>query len=446
MTLEGNATFQEVFSMVSLTDLIKLLPWCVSSAGPFCHVGEVLATAMQQGKNVQSTATAAELEGSLALDPSSSPAHPIGTPPLPGPPLPDIPFVGTPQVGHPFAEFLAISTEKKWDCSSSSSLDNHQNKRTGVDSQEVKVRSEHSSAQGDEDTSKLIPETGTSFEQWGQEPVSPPSSPTRATTDAKDGTAAGSSKSIRYQASSDSESPREDVDDSDMDTASCSETDEVPYKLPTRSTGSGYGLPVDWAKAVSGWKLNWKGSATVTRRCGDMTIRALEQRRMVLLQKTATPLRCKKWQSGLTNCSASLRLLAPKFTLEGQRPKPMVGWRLWYCCWNNTMPTNYQFYEKGATRAMVDPQGLHTSNAFWCCNESASVGLKSFWPWCFKLGDNMETIVTHLRGVHYWLAITCNICKAFASMSTQIVLQHSSGCKVKLHKKKFKTKEREKAS
>ena len=50
MIQEGNATFQEVFSMVNFTDLIKLLPWCVSSAVPFCYVGEVLATTMQQGK------------------------------------------------------------------------------------------------------------------------------------------------------------------------------------------------------------------------------------------------------------------------------------------------------------------------------------------------------------------------------------------------------------
>ena len=30
------------------------------------------------------------------------------------------------------------------------------------------------------------------------------------------------------------------------------------YGLLTRSTGRGYGLPVDWAKAVSGWKLSYK--------------------------------------------------------------------------------------------------------------------------------------------------------------------------------------------
>ena len=84
----------------------------------------------------------------------------------------------------------------------------------------------------------------------------------------------------------------------------------------------------------------------------------------------------------------------------------------------------YWFYEKGTTRAMVGLQGLHTSNAFQCSNMSASVGLRSFCPWCFKLGGNTETIATHLREVHYWLAITCDVYKAFASISVQIILKH----------------------
>ena len=111
MTQEENATLQEVFSMVSLTDSIKLR--CVSPAVPLHHMGEALATAMQQGKNVQSTTAAHEQEGSLTLDPSSSPAHPTGNPPPPAPPLPDIPLVGTPPVGCLLAEFLTIPTQKK---------------------------------------------------------------------------------------------------------------------------------------------------------------------------------------------------------------------------------------------------------------------------------------------------------------------------------------------
>ena len=91
-------------------------------------------------------------------------------------------------------------------------------------------------------------------------------------------------------------------------------------------------------------------------------------------------------------------------------------------------------------RAMVGLQGQHTSDAFQCSNVSSSVGLKSFCPWCFKLDGNMETIATHLREVHYWLAIVCDICKAFANMLAQVMLKHHAGCKVKLDKKKFKEK------
>ena len=112
MTQEGNTTFQEIFSMVSSTDLIKLLSGCVSSTVPFCYMNKALATAMQQGKNVPTTAAATEAEGSLTLGPSSSLAHPSGNPPL-VPFLPDIPFVCTPPVGCSFPEFIAGPSQKK---------------------------------------------------------------------------------------------------------------------------------------------------------------------------------------------------------------------------------------------------------------------------------------------------------------------------------------------
>ena len=77
----------------------------------------------------------------------------------------------------------------------------------------------------------------------------------------------------------------------------------------------------------------------------------------------------------------------------------------------------YRLYEKGTTRAMVGLQGLHSSDTSWHLNVSASVGLKSFCPWCYKLEGNTETIATNLREVHYRLAIVCNVCWSFASMS-----------------------------
>ena len=156
-------------SQVSLADSIKLLPWFISAAVALCYMSGMIANAMQQDEDVPA---ASEPEGLRAPGPSSSQVHPPRTPPLLFLPLLDILLVGTPLVG--FAEFLAISIQKKWDCSPSSSLNHHCNKRTHVDSQEVKVRSEHSPAHGDEDMPELILGTESSFKQWGQEPVSPP--------------------------------------------------------------------------------------------------------------------------------------------------------------------------------------------------------------------------------------------------------------------------------
>ena len=50
----------------------------------------------------------------------------------------------------------------------------------------------------------------------------------------------------------------------------------------------------------------------------------------------------------------------------------------------------YYFYKKVMTRSMVDLQGLHLNDAFSCSNVSSSLGLKSFCPWCFKLGATLR--------------------------------------------------------
>ena len=106
--------FKKSFLLIHLTDSIKLLTWCVSSAVLFHYMSETLATAMQLGKNVQSIAAASKPEGSPALDPSSSLVHPTGTSPPLKPLLLDIPVVGTPPVGHPFLGFIADPYPKRW--------------------------------------------------------------------------------------------------------------------------------------------------------------------------------------------------------------------------------------------------------------------------------------------------------------------------------------------
>ena len=161
-----------------------------------------------------------------AQDPLDSPACQTRTPALPVPPFLGIPFVGTPPVGCPFAWFIASPRQKKWQCSSCSNLGDQCNKWTYVNSQEVKVRSECSSAQDNEDTPELVPEARPSSKPQGQEPTSPPSSPNKAPTHPDDGNVVGTSRSTRDQdsesnsnhslASSNSDASRGNVVDSDM--------------------------------------------------------------------------------------------------------------------------------------------------------------------------------------------------------------------------------------
>ena len=85
----------------------------------------------------------------------------------------------------------------------------------------------------------------------------------------------------------------------------------------------------------------------------------------------------------------------------------------------------YQLYEKGMTHAMMGLQGLHLSDAPKYPHISAGMGLKSFSPWCLKLGANTETITIHLFKVHYGMAVVCDICqhdsiKHFETMSQSV--------------------------
>ena len=77
---------------------------------PLCYMSRMMATVMQQDEDIPA---ASKAEGSLVPGLSSSPVHPPRTPPLPVPHLLDIPLVGTPPLECPFADFLAISTQKK---------------------------------------------------------------------------------------------------------------------------------------------------------------------------------------------------------------------------------------------------------------------------------------------------------------------------------------------
>ena len=161
--------------------------------------------------------------------PLRSPAHQTWTLPLQVPLLLDIPFVGTPPVGCPLTRFI-ISHAEKWDHSPSSAFSDQCNKQTYINSQEVNVRSEHSSTNGKEDIPKLDERLGPSYNPQGQGPTSCPSSPTKADTDPGNGTVVGTLKSTRDQdsesntnhswASSDSDASRENMADLDVESTS----------------------------------------------------------------------------------------------------------------------------------------------------------------------------------------------------------------------------------
>ena len=83
---------------------------------------------------------------------------------------------------------------------------------------------------------------------------------------------------------------------------------------------------------------------------------------------------------------------------------------------------------------MVGLQGLNWGEDLRHPNVSTNIGLKSVCPWCLKLGGNTEKIAIHLWKVHYRMAIVCDICQAFASMSAQSILDHHLGCKARCNK------------
>ena len=315
-------------------------------------------------------------------------------------------------VGYSFTVFLAIPTWKKWDCSFSSSLSNHCDKITHVSSQEGKANNEHSSAQGDEDTPKLVLEAGPSFnQQQGQEPTSPPSIPTRATTDPDYGTVAGSLRSTRDQASSDSDSSREDAGNSDMDTATgdcimCLDTGEVT-------------IWTAWKRVQASCKLN-KGSLWT-----EAHLKRIGKSHQAMWGHNHESIQME-WDCALVEDHNSFEMHrmmvridqmlciavandSQIYTRDSEAKAHGLSKTVVLLLKQYHAPY-YGFYEMGMTRAMVGLQGLHLSDAFRHSNIFSSVGLKSFCPWCFKLGGNTETTATHLREVHYWLAITCDLC------------------------------------
>ena len=81
MAQEGHITFQEVFSMTSLANSVKLLPWCISSGIPLRYMDDALVSIVQWGGDAQATMAAPKQKEPPTLGPSCSPTHLTETPP-----------------------------------------------------------------------------------------------------------------------------------------------------------------------------------------------------------------------------------------------------------------------------------------------------------------------------------------------------------------------------
>ena len=156
MAEEVDATFQEVFSAMSSTDLVRLRPWCISTATnpgaiPIYYMNETLATTMQWREDVPTATNTPESKDSWAPASTNSPLHQTGTSPLP---MSDIPLINTLQVGCSLIGFIINPKDKKWDHSPNSALDDWPGKKTCAKTAEADISNEHSTPQGDGESFK----------------------------------------------------------------------------------------------------------------------------------------------------------------------------------------------------------------------------------------------------------------------------------------------------
>ena len=288
MINQTDATFQEVFSQASLTEAVKLLSWCISTAVPFCYISIAVTTAAQQDEGIPTihepcpTASQSEPHGTLAPGPSGGLTPPPGTSPLPESSLPDIPLAGTPLVRCPFSDFLAVPTQGKQDQSPSSSPDHHNTKRTHVWPRSwgrgwIQLYSGWTRHTG------IDSRDWTWAQLWTRRVRTCQSSqPSSAMVGSVVGTASESLKNTKDPASSSSELSWGNVDDSDTDTASgdclsCSDTDELLCKLPARSTGRGCGLQQAKQKQSLDGVSTEEDQMIVILMFGEMITRSLGQ-------------------------------------------------------------------------------------------------------------------------------------------------------------------------
>ena len=117
------------------------------------------------------------------------------------------------------------------------------------------------------------------------------------------------------------------------------------------------------------------------------------------------------------------------------------------CCshWNSSMHVSISCMRRAQPMPWLVYIGSIQANPLQQPNISTGVELKSFCPWCFKLGGNTKTIAIHARQVDYRMAIIWHICQVFACMSTQNILDHHSRCKIKWNNEQSECEGQEKA-
>ena len=243
---------------------------------------------------------------------------------------------------------------------------------------------------------KVVPEAGPALtNNKGRNLPDPLPVPTRATADPDDSTVAGSLRSTGDQASSDSDLSREDVADSDMDTASgdcitCLDTDEVTVwttqkkyqkrvRVSCRLSKGSLWTDAQLERIGESHQAMWGHSHESIPAEQDCALaedhNSFEICRMMV---RTDQLLCI---ATATDSQIYTRDLDAK--ARGQVKTLVLLLKQYHAHY-------YHFYEKGMTRAMVGPQGLHLSNAFRYFNVSSSVGLKSFSPVASNLGATLK--------------------------------------------------------
>ena len=281
-------------------------------------------------------------------------------------------FCGPSPSGMPICWVPSYLHTEKQGHSSSSSFTNHHNKRTCINSQEDDARSKHSSIQGGEGIHELILGTVTSFEQQGQELVR-------------------SLKSTGHQASSDSELSRENVDDSNLDTASgdyitCSDTNEVPVQIAHKKYRKRVWVSCGLSKGSLWMEMQLKRISDSHQDVWGHSHESVRTEWKHALVEDCNFFEMWKMTGRTHQLLCIAKATGSKIYTRDSEAKTHGRMKTLVLLLKQYHTHYYQFCEKGTTHVMVDLQGLHMNNAFWSSNVSASVGLKSFFPWCFKLG------------------------------------------------------------